>query len=209
MSSGLPPGIRRLREQHEAVTRRAILKAAREVFTERGYAATPVRLLAQRAGVAVQTIYDTFGSKAGVLQGLPDLLDEEAGVFEIVAALERAEAPQEMFGLYARLRRQIRERCGDIVRILRAGAWLDEQTATAQAEGLRRRRFGLQRMMERLAAAGALKEALSPDRAADIASALVCDEVCDVLVEQRRWSFDEYEVWVHRTLATLLLRDAA
>src|SRR5688572_5801735 len=119
MSSAIPPGVKRLREQHEATTRRAILRAARALFAEQGFSATPVRLLAQRSGVAVQTIYDTFGSKAGVLRGLPDLVDEEAGVFEIVEQLERAQAPAELLALYAHLERQIRARCGDIMRILR------------------------------------------------------------------------------------------
>ena len=53
-----------LREQHAAVTRRAILQAARELFAEQGFANTTVKVLAERAGVAVQTIYATFGSKA-------------------------------------------------------------------------------------------------------------------------------------------------
>ena len=208
MSSGVPPGVRRLREQHEATTRRAILQAARALFAERGYAATPVRLLAQQSGVAVQTIYGAFGSKAGVLRGLPDLLDEEAGVYELVDQLERARVPAELFALYARLRRQIRERCGDIVGILRAGAASDPEIAAALAEGLRRRRFGLQRVMERVAADGMLKAGLSAERAADIASAVMSDEVCDVLVEQGGWSYDEYESWLTGTLTTLLLRNS-
>jgi AcrR family transcriptional regulator len=205
MSSGVPPGVRRLRDQHAAATRRTILQAARKLFADRGYGATPIRLLAQQAGVAVQTIYDTFGSKAGVLGGLPDLLDEEAGVFELVAEIDRAAAPTELLALYARLRRQIRERCGDIIHVLRSGAAADTELAAALAEGMRRRRFGLQRIMERIASNEALKEGLSAQRATDIASAIVSDEVCDVLVEQGKWSFDDYESWVRSTLATLLL----
>ncbi len=208
MSSGVPPGVKRLREQHQATTRRAILQAARRLFAERGYAATPVRLLAQHAGVAVQTVYDAFGSKGGVLRGLPDLLDEEAGVFELVDQVERTQVPAELVALYARLRRQIRERCGDIVRILRAGAASDAEIAAALAEGLRRRRFGLKRVMERTATDGMLKDGLSAERAADIASAVMSDEVCDILVEQGGWSFDEYESWMTATLTVLLLRTA-
>ncbi len=34
--------------------------------------------------MAVQTVYATFGSKAGVLQALPDTIDQEAGLYEIV-----------------------------------------------------------------------------------------------------------------------------
>jgi hypothetical protein len=157
--------------------------------------------------VAVQTIYDTFGSKAAVLRGLPDLIDEEVGVFEIVEQIEAAKAPDELLALYAHLERQIRERCGDIMRILRAGAASDARTAEAFAEGLSRRRFGMTRVIGRIAATGRLKQELTPERATDIALAIICDEIGDVLVDQGRWSFDEYESWMAATLALLLLRD--
>ncbi len=212
MSSGVPPvppGVKPLREQYEAVTRRTILQAARELFAERGYAATPIRLLAQRSGVAVQTVYATFGSKAGVLQGMPDLVDEEAGVYELIVELDLAQEPARLLAVYARLRRQIRERCSDVIRILRSGAAVDADIAATLADGMRRRRFGLKRLMERLAASHALMDGVSIDRATDIASAILCDEVFDILVEQGTWSLDDYESWTTSTLGTLLLREPA
>lgn len=203
--SRVPPGVVRLRDQRAAVTRRTILQAARVLFSERGYASTSVKLLAQHAGVAVQTIYDTFGSKAGVLAGMPDLIDEEAEVHEIVVALQASRDARESLALFARIRRQIRERCGDIMATLRSGAAVDHQISEILGEGMRRRRFGLERLMEGLASSGDLKPGLEAGRAADIASALVADEVCDVLVDQQGWSFDEYESWLAEALTTLLL----
>ena len=203
--SSIPPGVVRLRDQHAAETRRVIMQAGRSLFSETGYAAASVRVLAKRAGVAVKTIYDTFGSKAGVLSGLPDLVDEEAGVLEIVALIDAATDPREILGLHARRRRLIRERCGDIIQIMRSAAEVEPEIKVGMAEGLRRRRFGLERTMQRLDAMGALKDGLTPVKAADIASALVSDEVCDMLVEQAGWSFDDYEAWLAATLATLLL----
>ena len=70
-SSDSPPAVR-LRDQHEAVTKRVILRAARTRFAERGYAGTSVKDIAAEAEVAVQTLYATFGSKSGVLLGLVD-----------------------------------------------------------------------------------------------------------------------------------------
>src|ERR1700752_3583048 len=66
-----------LRQRHADVTQRAILDAARRLFVERGYAHTPMRALAYAAGVAVQTIYSSFGSKGGVVTGLIDHIDRE------------------------------------------------------------------------------------------------------------------------------------
>jgi AcrR family transcriptional regulator len=196
----------RLRDRHTEVTRRAILEAAREAFAEEGYARTSVKSLAERAGVALQTIYDTFGSKAGVVLGLTDLLDERAGVLDLAEELGREEVPARMLAISARVRRQIRERCGDIVRTLRAGAAVESDVAAAWAEGMSRRHRGLAMSMDRIAAKGALREGLTAQAAADIAAAIVADEVCDVLVEQRGWTFDAYESWLADTLAALLLR---
>jgi hypothetical protein len=55
--AGVPPG-------HQGVEQPV---DGRRQFAERGYADTPVRLLASIAGVALQTVYATYGSKAGVL----------------------------------------------------------------------------------------------------------------------------------------------
>jgi len=51
------------RRQSAARTRAAILDAARELFAERGYAATPMAAIAERAGVALDTVYASVGRK--------------------------------------------------------------------------------------------------------------------------------------------------
>jgi AcrR family transcriptional regulator len=199
------PGVVRLRDQREALTRHTILSAARELFAEHGYAATPVRLLAQKAGVAPQTIYATYGSKAGVLAGLPDLLDEEAGVTDLFRARTTTHDPTELLGLLARIARQIRERCGDIVKVLHSGAAVDSDIADTLAEAHRRQRLGVEEILERVHSAGALRSDLTVSRAADVATALMTHGVCDTLVDRSRWSYDEYEEWLTATLTTLLL----
>ena len=45
------------RREGAARTRAAILGAARELFAERGYAATSMTAIADRAGVALDTVY--------------------------------------------------------------------------------------------------------------------------------------------------------
>jgi AcrR family transcriptional regulator len=204
MSSPTPDVIP-LRAQHAAVTRRAILQAARELFAEQGFANTTVKGLAERAGVAVQTIYATFGSKAGVVMGLVDLLDEEAGVEVIHADIQRAVDPLETLRLTARIGRQVRERCGDIVNMARQGASTDERLASVLREGIRRRHAGLATITQTLHSQKALRDGLAPQTAADIAAALLSDEICDVLVDQRHWSYDRYERWLADTLAQQLL----
>jgi AcrR family transcriptional regulator len=101
-------GIVRLRDRREALTLRTILTAARGLFAEHGYARTPIRLIAREAGVAPQTIYAHLGSKAGVLAGLVDLLDDEAGIPDLVAEAEAVDDPAELLGLLARAARWLK-----------------------------------------------------------------------------------------------------
>ncbi|GAA2093505.1 TetR/AcrR family transcriptional regulator [Streptomyces albiaxialis] len=195
------PGIVRLRDRREALTLRTILTAARHLFAERGYARTPVRLIAQEAGVAPQTLYAHFGSKAGVLAGLVDLLDDESGLPDLMAASGEATDPEELLGLMATASRQVRERCGDIVAILESGAAVDPDIRATRAEGERRNRLGVEMIIDRVRATGHPVA----DRAADIAVALLTLGVHDSLVRDAGWSYDAYESWLRHTLITALL----
>ncbi|MFD5249213.1 TetR/AcrR family transcriptional regulator [Amycolatopsis sp. NPDC058340] len=200
MSADLP-GIVRLRDRREALTLRTILTAARGLFAERGYARTPIRLIAQEAGVSPQTIYAHFGSKAGVLGGLVDLLDDEAGIPDVVAEARRTEDPVALLGLLATVARQVRERCGDIVAMLSSGAAVDPDIAATQAEGARRNRLGVEMVMDRVRKTGRLAP-----RATDIAVALMSADVHTSLVTEAGWSHDDYEAWLKDTLVASLLR---
>ncbi|KZB84539.1 TetR/AcrR family transcriptional regulator [Amycolatopsis regifaucium] len=196
------PGIVRLRDRREALTLRTILTAARGLFAERGYARTPIRLIARQAGVSPQTIYAHYGSKAGVLGGLVDLLDDEAGIPDLVAEAQRTEDAAELLGLLARVARQVRERCGDIVTMLSSGAAVDPDIAATQAEGARRNRLGVEMVIGRVRNSG---RAVVP-RAADIAVALMSADVHTSLVTEAGWSHDDYEAWLKDTLVVSLLR---
>lgn len=57
----------RVREQRKKERRDAILRAADELFHERGYNATSVEDIAARAGVGVATVYNYFGTKFDLL----------------------------------------------------------------------------------------------------------------------------------------------
>ena len=48
-------------------TRLKVLAAARQLFSEQGYEGATIRLVAQRAGVSVGSVFTTFSSKADIL----------------------------------------------------------------------------------------------------------------------------------------------
>jgi AcrR family transcriptional regulator len=65
----------------ELRTQEAILKAAAELFAERGYRGTTTRALAERAGVNEVTIFRRFKNKQGVLAALgASFAERSAGV---------------------------------------------------------------------------------------------------------------------------------
>lgn len=88
----------------------------------------------------------------------------------------------------------------------REGASTDERLASVLGEGIRRRHAALATITQTLHTQKALRDGLDPQTAADIAAALLSDEICDVLVDQRHWSYDRYERWLADALAQQLLR---
>lgn len=152
--------------------------------------------------MAPLTIYAHFGSKAGVLTGLVDLMDDEAGIPDLMTESAGLTDPVALLGLLAAVSRQVRERCGDIVTMLSAGAAVDPAIAATQAEVERRNRFGVEMAIGRAMAHGGR---VVP-RATDIAVALLSVGVCFSLVRDSGWSYDDYEIWLTDTLVDTLLR---
>src|SRR5512141_1361805 len=75
-----------LRADRAELTRRRIEASARALFAGRGYPATTLREIADDAGVAVQSVYAIYGSKAGILRALRESVRDDP---EAVAAFAR------------------------------------------------------------------------------------------------------------------------
>lgn len=85
-------------------TRRLILSAALELFTERGFADTSIKEVAERAAVSDQTIYKIFGDKVGLLCAAADQYIETGGGGQeaaFLASLEAEPDPIERFRMVA------------------------------------------------------------------------------------------------------------
>jgi TetR/AcrR family transcriptional regulator, regulator of cefoperazone and chloramphenicol sensitivity len=198
-----------LRERHTALTRSVVLDVARRQFAERGFAAAAVRPIAQEAGISLQTLYSTFGSKQGLLLALVDTVREQTGGPEAREHVMLAEHADELIERAANLRRRILEECGDIIVTFREGAAGDADVAEAYEAGQRRMREGLDRMCGRLQELGALRPELTRRKAADQMAALFVAEIYEELTGPRSaWSPDEYELWLRDRLRGALLDPA-
>ena len=96
-----PPLGRRAMQAEQ--TRHDILAAARRRFATQGYAATSLKDVASDAGVSVQTLYDSIGSKADLVRRLNDLVDIEANVGEIAATVGTEQDPRVIARIPARV----------------------------------------------------------------------------------------------------------
>ncbi len=75
------------RAQRSRLTREKIVAAARDLFVAQGYGATSLQEVADRAGVAVQTVYFVFRNKRALFK---DVVDTSiAGDTEPIATMDR------------------------------------------------------------------------------------------------------------------------
>jgi AcrR family transcriptional regulator len=199
-----PRGTRRQR-QAEA-TKMEILFAARELFAERGYAATSMASIAESAGAAVQTIYDSVGSKAAVLVALTELIEQPvAELWEKSATTVDA---KEMLGLAIGLTRTINEQSGDILTLISNTAPTEQSAADALQAGKRHHIDGTRKWIEMMAERKMLNPGVTVDYAATTLGMLTTWSVWSELTVEFGLSFDEAEAWMTDVLARLLLPEA-
>ena len=202
-SEGAPPSRRAIQAEQ---TRNEIIGSARRLFASHGYASTSVKDIAREAGVSVQTLYDSVGSKADLVRRLNDLIDSEARVFEIVMALPTENDPVVVAQMPAKVTRRIVERCSDILRTGIDAARAEPDLAFVIEEGGRRHRAGARAITERLATLGALDPRQSIDAAATTIAALADFRLALILLDDHGFDFDAVENWIAGMTARAVLR---
>jgi AcrR family transcriptional regulator len=199
-------GLRGRRAVQAEQTRAEILGAARRQFASRGYAATSVKEIAADAGVSVQTVYDSVGSKADLVRRLNDLIDVEARVGEIAMTVPSESDLAALARIPARITRRFVERCSDIVRASLDGARAEPDLAPIAEEGGRRHRAGARAVAERLAALDALDPSITVDDATTTIAALADVRLALLLIDDHGLDIDAVEAWIATTTARAVLR---
>ena len=190
-----------LRDERAAVTRRRIAEAARRLFRRDGYAATTLRAVAAEAGVAVQTVYAVYGSKAGILGALREgvVAQPEAGAsFEAAMAEPSAARRLALFARSIRLRWEL---AGDIVAINEDAAMADAAIRAGVDEAVAARRRGIARFTR--AMEDDLQPGIDVERSIALIHALTLYDLYAELVGVHGWTPDAYESW----LAAALVRE--
>ena len=190
----------------------AILAAAQELFAEGGYAATSVQAVADRAGVAIDTVYATVGRKPQLLLAVHDVALAEgpapvpAGERDYVRAVRDATSAEAKIRTYAAALARILPRTIPVMRALReAGA--TEPECAAQYDAISERRAANMRLLVAdLRSTGELRPELSDDDAADLVWSLNSPEWFG-LVTGRGRTPEHYAALLADVLLRTLLAD--
>ena len=169
-----------MRAQQSAQTRAVVISAARRLFFEEGgYARTSMSAIAQAAGVSVQTIYNTFGSKSGLLKAVFDTTlagDDEPipmGRRPEFLAMEREQDPSAFLHHYARIAAMLMKRLGPFYARIREGAGAGDPDLTALLETTAKERLvGATEVVRVPAASSARCDPASPPDAPATSSGL-------------------------------------
>jgi AcrR family transcriptional regulator len=200
------------RREQAAQTRRDILTAAGTLFRDRGYAVSMPEI-ATEAGVVVETVYRTFGTKAGLFRAVVDALlaggasraERPVEDRNAIRALIEEPDPARQVGMYAATQPGIHRRAGPILRALRDAKAGDPELAQLWADMEAWRYEGQGRFVEMLAGRGVLRADRSVDEAKDVVWTLCSLAVYDQLVHDRAWDEDRYEAWLTDVLTRELL----
>src|SRR4051794_26739622 len=196
--------------QRATDTRRRILAAAHDLFLANGYGATNLQEVADRAGVAIQTIYFVFGNKRKLLKELVDATI--AGDDEPIATMNRpwfreaiaSETADALLRAHVQGTSEILHRVAAITDMVTTAAASDAEIAQLWPDGEH------PRLRVHMAAAEALVEKpgarpdITAETAADILFALLSPDLYLLFVRERGWPSQRWKQWTYDTLRAQL-----
>lgn len=199
------------RRERAQATRRRIIEAALVRFRGKGYAATTMETIAADAGVAVQTIYFTFHTKAELLLAAVTVAGGEPGAPEDPAErawfgrVMTASSGTRRLALIVELGNEIYRRVGPLVPAVRAAASVDPDVDLAWQGLAARRRDGMRQVIDVFARRNELRAGLDSTLALDLLFGLQRAETYLAFTEECGWPIERYKAWQFATLARHLL----
>ena len=187
-----------------ARTRRELLDAAWALIAERG-AGVSMAEIAAAVGVTRQAAYVHFGSRGGLLMALVRRADERGRIFErfdeAMAVAEPAERLDTCLAVWLDFVVDIHPVALDLIR-LRSG---DADAAAAWEDRMADLLRLLGRLVESLAAQGALAPGWTTGAATDLVWATCSVQMWSLLVHDRGWGHDAASVALRQSAAVSLL----
>ncbi len=203
-----------LRAAQADTTRRAIVRAASQLFISTGFGATTLDAVAAEAGVSRKTVFAAVGSKVDILRlaiewaiagdDEPVPLQDRPEIFGLLSV----DDPVALLGGWASILVDIDTRVAGLWRALDVAAEVDPQARELQSTLSGQRLTSARVVVDRLVELGALRKKLSHAEARDIAWLAGDPVLFDRLVDQRRWPARRFERWLADHLVSELLDQA-
>lgn len=162
------------RSRRAAETQAAILAAAREQFTAKGYAATAVADIAAAAAVNVDTVYSSVGRKPQLMLGVIDMTlassDRPVAAEErdYVQAVLAASGARAKLTTYAEALGHVMPKVAPLFEALGQAALTEPACATLRDTISERRASNMRRLAADLRTTGELRADLADDEVADL-----------------------------------------
>jgi len=200
------------RKEQAAATRRSIIGAAHRLFIRDGYVATTMADIGDEAGVAVQTVYFVFSTKAKLL--LEVVMSVSAGEGEPTDTAQRswvreAESsgePLRALALSIDGGSDIFTLMGPLIPMIQAVSATDDDVAAEWDAMLRHKHDTIHRLMAAIDDGGHLRPGIDADQATDVFVALSSVEMYQMLVTRLGWTPTRFKAWTYQTVCEQLLR---
>lgn len=201
------------RRAQAAETRSTIVHAARDLFIERGYGHTTVQDVAAAAGVSVETIYASVGTKPELLRRAWDITvggDDDDVVLherpEVLAIRAEPDLARRLM-LHAAFATKTAQRIAPFQLMVQSAAGSDPAAAAMLEEMGRQRLAGMSVMAREAAATGQL--AVSEQECRDVVWSMTDGMLWHRLVNERGWSNKRFAEWLGRLWVDRLLKSRA
>ena len=199
------------RREAAAARQARIVESARELFATRGYSATTMEAIADRAAVSVETVYLAFKTKAALLARVVDvaLAGDEAAVplaeRPLFQEVRNERDQRKQVRLLARNARRVLERAGALQWALLLASGHEPDIAQLVDTYNRRRLETMTMFAGWVAANGPLMDGMTVEQAGQTYWTLSSTEVHHMLRSRLGYSADAYEQWLGDQLERTLL----
>jgi AcrR family transcriptional regulator len=183
-----------------------IIDAANKLLLESGYHSVGLEAVAAAAGVSRQTVYDRFGSKAGLLRAMISRSEELAGLPERLRNVSAQTDGLAMLRAMLDTAAAVDPKVYAQSRLVYAARLDDPVAAEMWSWRLDSRRAGMGAIFRKLAGEGRLRPGIAEEVAADVAWAIASPHQYEYLVVERGWSLKRYRAHLEETISARLLR---
>lgn len=190
-------------------TRTVVLDVAERQFLEAGYGAATIASIAQEAGVSVETIYKSFGTKSRLVREIYERGLEGRGntrAYERSDEMRNRESdPRRIMREWGRLTAEVASAVAPIRIVMRHVALTDPEIAvvleTAESERLARMRHHARFLNAR----GHLRDGVTVSEATDLLWICSSLEIYELLVMRRGWADARFARYVGNLMISALL----